>query len=56
MNLTRMGVLFVALGAAGGCTAYSTLKPAASIDCNVENAYVLDTTSIPVGNAYTARA
>ncbi|HVZ85913.1 MAG TPA: hypothetical protein VHG72_03040 [Polyangia bacterium] len=37
---SRTGVwLALALGAAGGCTAYSTLKSNVSLDCSITNAY-----------------
>jgi len=54
MGLSRTGVLFLALGAAGGCTAYSTLGTA-TVDCSVENAYDFDPKQpIPLSNVYSA--
>jgi hypothetical protein len=53
MTVNRTCVLLLAVGAAGGCTAYSTLTPAV-IDCSVENAYQFDPTAVPLGNVYTA--
>src|SRR5262245_46182089 len=53
MNLNRIGVLVAALGAAGGCTAYSTLK-VMPLDCNVEGAYEFDPMPVPLANSYPA--
>jgi hypothetical protein len=52
MNLARMRVLLIAVGAAGGCTAYPTMTPA-SINCDIESPYVLDSSKIPLNQTYT---
>ena len=55
MNLDRVTCcLLAALGAAGGCTSYSTAV-SIPVDCNVESAYEFDVlTRVPPSNAYSA--
>jgi hypothetical protein len=48
----QRAILLLSLGAAGGCTAYSTLNPPAPVDCSVTAAYDFDPMAFPVGNFY----